>query len=125
MGEKSKILIVEPDKLHAGYLKVMLERNGWSAKMAYSAREAMQSLLKEDFNLVMLNRLNMEIDGLDLVKWIRRQEKSKGIKLSIIGIAGYSYRTEHELFKKAGADLCVHKPLYQRDLLHSLAQVVA
>ncbi|PIS10172.1 MAG: hypothetical protein COT73_10820 [Bdellovibrio sp. CG10_big_fil_rev_8_21_14_0_10_47_8] len=70
---KHRILIVDDDELNSTAFAKRLERKGFSTKVLTSANQAMDILNMECFDLVLLDIVMPEMDGLTLLKKIRER----------------------------------------------------
>ncbi len=85
-----KILVVDDD-LHIQKLyKEELEEEGYEVVVAESGKKAMELFTQEDFDLVTLDILMPDIDGIKLL----RQMKEKKPRLPIIMSTAYDYRDD-------------------------------
>ncbi|PIP70451.1 MAG: two-component system response regulator [Nitrospirae bacterium CG22_combo_CG10-13_8_21_14_all_44_11] len=85
-----KILVVDDD-LHIQKLyKEELEEEGYEVVVAESGTKAMELFTQENFDLVTLDILMPDIDGIKLL----RQMKEKNPRLPIIMSTAYDYRDD-------------------------------
>jgi len=85
-----KILVVDDD-LHIQKLyKEELEEEGYEVVVAESGTKAMELFTQENFDLVTLDILMPDIDGIKLL----RQMKGKNPRLPIIMSTAYDYRDD-------------------------------
>ena len=75
-----KILVVEDDVVSLKVLKVMLEKRGYEVQTATSGREAIK-FITEGFliDLIISDIMMPDIDGMNLLKFIRKDKKYKNI----------------------------------------------
>lgn len=71
MEEKTKIFIVEDDKLIARFLQITLEKAGFKTATEYNGRRAYERIMQEKFNLVLLDIRLPEMDGKEICKKVR------------------------------------------------------
>lgn len=67
-----KILLVDDDKDITELTRIFLERDGYEVAEAYNGLEAMKKLEQESFDLTVIDIMMPEMDGLTLVKEIRK-----------------------------------------------------
>ena len=71
MEEKTKIFIVEDDKLIARFLQITLEKANFKTAIEYNGRRAYERIMQEKFNLVLLDIRLPEMDGKEICKRVR------------------------------------------------------
>jgi CheY-like chemotaxis protein len=72
-GIMQRVLVVDDDRLVADTLTLIFERNGFSAKAAYSADEALESSRQFSPNLLLCDVTMPGRDGLSLVADMTRE----------------------------------------------------
>ncbi len=85
-----KILIVDDDQNILRLYKEELEEDGYDIVTASNGREAMEQFEKEEPDLVTLDILLPDIDGIKLL----RQMKEKRPRLPVIMSTAYDYRDD-------------------------------
>ena len=79
-----KILIVDDDDNISEILNMYLKSSGYTTKIAENGKEA-QSIFEEfNPNLVLLDVMIPRIDGIDVLKWIRKQSEVPVIMLTAV-----------------------------------------
>ncbi len=68
----SKILVVEDEVQLARLMELELEHEGYQAVVEYNGSDALQRLKEDNFQLVLLDIMIPEIDGLELCEKIRK-----------------------------------------------------
>jgi CheY-like chemotaxis protein len=72
-GAMQRVLVVDDDRLVADTLTLIFQRNGFAAKAAYSAEEALQSSREFVPHLLLCDVTMPERDGLSLVEDMTRE----------------------------------------------------
>ena len=85
-----KILIVDDDQHIRRLYKEELEEDGYEVVVASSGTEAMQVFEREDPDLVTLDILMPDVDGIKIL----RQMKEKKPRIPIIMSTAYDYRDD-------------------------------
>lgn len=110
---KKKILIVDDEKNIVELIKINLEANGFETISAYTGLEALEkSNLLPD--LILLDIMLPDIDGFDVCRKIRLNEKTENIP--IIMLTAKSEETDKVIGLGLGADDYVTKPFGVREL---------
>ena len=71
MNDKAQILIVENEKKVDGYIQTELEHLGYDCNMEYEGIAALDRIVQNDYNLIILNVILPDIDGVAICKRIR------------------------------------------------------
>ena len=119
-----KILLVddEPNLLEAIWRMIQIEESEWDVSFALSADEALDKTAETDFDVI-VSDVKMPIkSGLDLVRALRKLDKTKDIPIIIL-----TGSTEVELRQQAlelGASKVINKPFTVDKLVQELRQVM-
>ncbi len=70
-GEPSKILIVEDEKPIARFLQIDLEKEGFKTAIERNGRRAYERIIQEKYDLVLLDVMLPEMDGMEICKKVR------------------------------------------------------
>lgn len=105
MIEKTNILIVEDDNQINDMLALLLTKNGYNVRQAYSGTEAKLYLEQTDFHLVLLDLMIPGINGEQLLLDIR---KTKQVPIIVL-TAKLDRQLKLDLLR-AGADDYITKP---------------
>jgi DNA-binding response OmpR family regulator len=107
---------VDDDESVRDSLKVLLALHGYQVTLARDGREALAILRKERFGLVITDLLMPNVDGIETIREIRKQDAS----LKILAMSGGDSAT-HFLHLHAaqalGADEILKKPFEEKTLL--------
>ena len=71
MADSAKILIVEDERPIARLLQLTLEREGFKTATEYNGRRAYERILQEKYDLVLLDVMLPEMDGMEICKRVR------------------------------------------------------
>jgi CheY-like chemotaxis protein len=86
---KKKILVVDDEKDIVEYLTELLEDNGYEVTPAYSGIEAMNAIVREKPDLILLDLLMPSETGTDLYRRLHNKKKYRDIPVIVIsGLAG-------------------------------------
>ena len=99
-----KILIVDDEPLLVKGLKYGLEQDGYTTEAAYDGKKALELQEKEKFDLIILDLMLPEIDGLEVCKKIREKSDVPIIMLTAKGedmnkILGLEYGADDYMTK--------------------------
>jgi CheY-like chemotaxis protein len=120
------VLIVEDDARNIFALSNVLEPKGATVEIARNGREALDALARSvepdgrPIDLVLMDIMMPEMDGLTAMREIRRRPELK--RLPIVALTAKAMKDDHEKCLAAGANDYIAKPLDVEKLL-SLVRV--
>ncbi len=117
--KKSKILIVDDIKTNCDVLQRRLESSGFKTEVAMSGKEALAAVDKKNYDLVLLDVLMPEINGLEVL--IKAREKFDLDKLPIIMVSSFDDVESISKCLQLGANEYLPKPLNSTILLAKVA----
>lgn len=115
-----RLLIVEDEVNSAKYLARILETEGYKTEYTPSAEQALTLIAKEDYDVVLVDKVLPGMDGLDFLK--RAKETSPDM-LAVIITAYGSIRSAVEALKLGASDF-LEKPVVPEKLLHVLHRIL-
>lgn len=118
MKEKPRILIVDDQPINVKLLQRKLERENMEVIAAYGGMEALELVKKHDPNLILLDVMMPEMDGLEVCRRIKESEDTQSIP--IIFITAKSTKEGKLEGLGVGAADYITKPI---DLEETLARV--
>ncbi len=119
---KKKILIVddEPDILRLASLR--LKKLGYNVIMAIDGKEALDAIRSEKPDLVLLDLILPVMNGADVCKKTKNDEKLKHIP--IILFTAHSDSMTAEKTKEFGADDYIIKPFDPEELMNKIERIL-
>ena len=123
MGERLplKILIAEDNSINQQLALTTLERLGYRADVAGNGIEALESLRRQQYDVVLMDIQMPEMDGLEATKQICK-EFSAGKRPHIVAMTANALHGDREMCISAGMDDYVSKPFQVKDLIRALNQ---
>jgi len=88
------ILLVEDDKSLNKIIRLKLENFGYNVLLAEDAEEALKILDAHLPDLIWLDIYLPGISGLELLKKIRQNRKTKDLKIAIVSVSGNNLKME-------------------------------
>lgn len=113
MSKKSSILLVEDEENLQEALKLNLELEGYEVSSSYDGASALEMIQKEHFDLIILDVMLPEIDGITVCETIRLQNT----QLPILILSAKISSADRVLGLKKGADDYLTKPFNLEELL--------
>ncbi len=120
LSMKRKILIIDDESAIGISCKRVLENENFEVVFQQNARNGMKEALSGEYDLILLDLLLPEIEGMEILKVI----KSKGITSEVIIITGYAtVQTAVEAMKLGAADY-ISKPFSPDELIIVINKVI-
>jgi DNA-binding NtrC family response regulator len=116
----SNILIIDDDKAMLDACQQILTRQGYKVELAASARQGLSLLDRLSFDVILLDLVMPDLDGLETLKKI----KSLDTDSEVIIISGYGTIPSAVESIKAGAFHFLSKPFAPDDLRHLVARAL-
>jgi len=118
-GKIGKVLIVDDDENISEVIKMYLENSGYDTKVCHNGRDAQEMFTQYKPDLVLLDIMLPSVDGIDVLKWIRKQSETPVIMLTAKG----------ETFDKVlglelGADDYIVKPFEPKEMVARVKAVL-
>ena len=105
-----KVLIVEDEKAISNLILINLKAEGYSCTCAYDGKEAADQIEKNNYDLILLDIMLPEIDGYELLEYIRPTETP------VIFITAKGNLHDRVQGLRLGADDYIVKPLQISEL---------
>jgi phosphate regulon transcriptional regulator PhoB len=112
---KEKILIVDDEKDIVELLQYNLKKEGYNVNCVFNGEQCLEYLKSEFPNLILLDLMLPEIDGIEVCKILKRNPQTSNI--SIIMLTAKGDGTDIVLGLELGADDYINKPFNVRELL--------
>ena len=109
MSGAARILVVDDVAVNREILKRRLVRRGFEITEAGGGREALEIIASEPVDLVLLDIMMPEVDGLEVVRTVRRTRSTE--ELPIIMVSAKSFSEDVTQCLDLGANDYVTKPV--------------
>lgn len=114
------ILLVEDDKINQLVIANLLKARGHMVETVNNGKEALQILEQSNFDLILMDIMMPEMDGLEATRQIRLEEEKTGKHIRIIAVTAHAAFSDREKVLAAGMDDCVAKPVQMARLLQAV-----
>ena len=118
------ILLVEDEFVNRTLAVAVLGRQGWRVETAENGRQALQMLMENLYDLVLMDIQMPELNGFEVTTHIREAEKKTGKHQPIIAMTAYAARGDREKCLAAGMDGYVSKPIHSDDLKAEIERIL-
>lgn len=119
---KESILVIEDEKNILELVKYNLEEAGFQVITAQRGDTGLELARKQKPSLIILDLMLPEMDGLEICKILRQNEKTSGI--SILMLTAKSQETDKIIGLELGADDYLTKPFSPRELVARVKAVL-
>jgi DNA-binding response OmpR family regulator len=116
---KSKILVVDDDRNIVDLVRLYLERDGYRVLVAYDGLEALKLARQRRPDLIVLDLLLPEVDGLDVCRILQAESE-----VPIIMLTAKTTEEDKLIGLELGADDYVTKPFSPRELVARVRTVL-
>lgn len=118
-----KILSVDDNEENLYLIEAIIRAHGHEVVSAHNGREALEQLAVQGFDLIVSDVLMPEMDGFQLCRAVKRDERLKRIPL-IFYTATYTSKQDEELGLALGASRYIVKPVEPEEFLAAVEQVL-
>ncbi len=119
-NSKATILLVEDEENLHEALKLNLEMEGYEVSSAYNGTEALKKVANEYFDLIVLDIMLPEVDGIAVTESIRVNNND----VPILILSAKNTSTDRVLGLKKGADDYLTKPFDLEELLLRVEKLI-
>ena len=111
----AKILIVDDVKVNLMVAKGMMKKYGMQIDLAMSGKEAIEMVQKKDYDIIFMDHMMPEMDGIDTTKNIRALGEQYQ-KLVIVALTANAVGEAKEMFLEQGLQDFLAKPIEAKEL---------
>jgi len=116
------VLQVEDNLVNRQVVERMLTRAGHVVVNAFDGKDALDAILSQDFDIVLMDRHMPNMSGLEATREIRKLAGSVA-EIPILGITASAVESELEACLNAGMTEVITKPVNQRILVNALERL--
>jgi two-component system sensor histidine kinase/response regulator len=120
-----RILLAEDSLVNQKVAVRLLGKKGHNVTVANNGQEVLAAMLKESFDLVLMDVQMPTMDGLETTAAIRQRELQSGTHVPIVAMTAHAMKGDRERCLEAGMDGYVSKPIRPEELFDAIACVVA
>ena len=115
-----RVLVVDDSSLVRLYYRDVLEKSGFDVDQAMNGVEAMERVLEQPFDLLVVDVNMPKMDGFSFLRELRRS-KSEAAALPALIITTEAGREDAEEARAVGANFYLIKPVSEADLRNHVA----
>ncbi|HEX5284511.1 MAG TPA: response regulator [Bryocella sp.] len=110
------ILLAEDNLINQKLAVRLLQKRGHTVTVANNGREALATLEKTAFDLVMMDVQMPEMDGFQATVELRRRERGTGGRIPVVAMTALAMKGDKERCLQAGMDAYLSKPIRPEEL---------
>lgn len=122
IGQGKKLLIADDEPFLLRLTALNFENMGFDVTTVQNGREAIQALVKQDFDACILDIMMPYVDGMEVLQWIRTNPTTENIPVIILTVKAQDDQVEKAY--RYGADLYLTKP-YSQDDIYRCAELIS
>lgn len=119
-----RVLVAEDNAINSKLIDRLLSREGHEVLLVANGLEAIEALGREAVDVVLMDVMMPEMDGLEATRRIRQREKKEGGHLRIVAITANALDGDKERCLAAGMDAYLTKPIQLAELRRILQYTV-
>ena len=115
-----RILLAEDNAVNQMVAARLLQKFGHTVAVVSNGREALTTLGKQDFDLILMDVQMPEMDGIETTRVIREMEAGTAKHIPIIAMTAHAMKGDRERCLAAGMDGYVAKPIRPTELFEAI-----
>lgn len=119
-----KVLVVDDEPMNLTVAKGIFENYQMIVKTVISGKEAIAACEKERFDIIFLDHMMPEMDGIETLKQLRKMQKESGQEYIIVAFTANAVSGAKKMFMEEGFDEFVSKPIETMTLERVLCKVL-
>ena len=107
----ARLLVVDDNESNLLVARKLLRATQIQIDTASSGREALELTLNNEYNVIFMDHLMPEMDGIECLRNIRAQAGGKCRETAIVALTANAGEENRQLYRKAGFDSYIEKPV--------------
>jgi len=125
-ARRLRVLVAEDNPVNQKLAQHLLERRGHTPILVGNGREAVETILNDRFDLVLMDLQMPEMDGFEATASIRARERTAGTpRVPIIALTAHAMQGDRQRCLDADMDGYVAKPIKPVELFEVIDRVIA
>jgi len=117
-----RALVIEDNEDNMKLITFILEKNGYGTIRAENGKMGIELALKERPDFILLDIQLPDMDGLEVLKELRRSEMNG--EIPIIAITSYAMSGDRERLLEAGCNGYIEKPIDPVIIINQIREVI-
>lgn len=118
------VLVVDDEQMNLMVADGMFKSYGMMVKTAQSGREAIEICGNESFDIIFMDHMMPEMDGVETMKVLRQQSSMGSSAPKIVALTANAVSGAREMFLREGFDEFVAKPIEAPDMERVLKKIL-
>ena len=119
-----QILLADDHQVNQKVTQAMLNQLGHTVVLADNGQQVLDWLRQATFDVLILDVTMPQMDGLQVLAVIRKDEARSGLHQPVVMLTGHAMQGDEERFLALGADAYVSKPIAMQALKSILAGLI-
>ena len=125
-ARRLRVLVAEDNPVNQKLAQHLLERRGHTPILVANGREALDTIRRDRFDLVLMDLQMPEMDGFEATASIRARERDAGVpRVPIIALTAHAMQGDRQRCLDADMDGYVAKPIKPVELFEVIDRVIA
>ena len=117
---KPVILLIDDERSYAEVIKEALENNGVEVLLAHNAMDALNLFQQVTPDLILLDVMMPEVDGLSLLRWLREHSDNENLPIHVV--SAKTQADDRKAAIAAGANGFLGKPFTIEEMRDVIAK---
>ncbi len=118
----ARVLVVDDNELNVRVAAGLMKPYGLRVDMAYSGEEALGKIKKQNYQLIFLDHMMPDMDGIETLKLIKREIKN--FSVPVIALTANAIRGVRDVYLSEGFTDYLSKPIQTEKLLDILEKYI-
>jgi DNA-binding response OmpR family regulator len=120
--KQTKILVVDDEPNIALALEFLMEKQGFEVKKAYNGKQALESLIDFQADIIILDVMMPGMDGFEVAKKIRKNQDLADSHIIFLTAKGTT--SDKMAGYQSGAEIYLTKPFDNEELVNTINEVI-
>ncbi|MBQ3565891.1 MAG: response regulator [Oscillospiraceae bacterium] len=119
---EAKILIVDDNELNLEIMEVLLKRSGMQLTLVSGGNECLEITEKEEYDLILMDHMMPEPDGVETLHLIRSNSKNKNYETPVVALTAHTGTDIEQQYVNEGFSGYLSKPIDVKKLESVIAE---
>jgi signal transduction histidine kinase/CheY-like chemotaxis protein len=124
-AQRLRVLVAEDNAVNRKLAEHLLQRRGHTPIMVTNGREATETLLREQVDLVLMDLQMPEMDGFEATAIVRERDRAAGRRTPIVALTAHAMEGDRQRCLDADMDGYISKPVKAVELFEVIDRVMA
>ena len=120
----ARLLVVDDNKMNCKVFKALLKKTQVQVMECYSGAECLQLTEAYKYDLIFLDHMMPELDGVETFKLLRSDSANLNLDTPVVVLTANAMSGAKEQYLEEGFDAFLAKPIVPEDLEHMLADML-